>query len=75
MSKRGFVEFKCDYDTGKIEVFSQYTGEQLIEYHTSPDDAIGAVTAIDKAVRKAEKIAYNYAKRNIGEKIVKNLLD
>ena len=68
------LKSKCDYDTGKVEVFSGYTGERVIEYYTSPNDTLGALNAIEKAVRNAEKIAYNSAKEEIGRKIVENLL-
>ena len=68
------IRGKCDSETGKVEVFSAYTGERVVEYHTSPDDALGALNAIEKAVRNAEEIAYNKAKEEIGRKIVENLL-
>ena len=64
-----------DAEKGLVAIHSQYTGERVIEYQTTPDNTIPSYYALEEAVRNAEAIAYAEAKRVIGEKIVKNLLD
>ena len=61
-------------DTGVVKVYSSFTGELVIEHQTSPNDALGAYYALEKAVREAERITYKQAKKDIGAQIVKNLL-